>query len=194
MKIDNPSEHSELEVAAALKFWTDLEPTQNRLGTDILPSIDQLFYDIKLPKKRGRPIIDYPAKVYPSVHEIVFAAGFYEGEGYIGLDVVKQVLVTIGQNDREILDRLNLQFGGIVHGPYKNTKGNDCHSLALVRTRAIGFVLTIYKFLSKSRKEQIKAVLSGNPVSREYKKYEKKDKALDKYFGEIIKIKDTWMD
>lgn len=194
MDDDNSNRDYELEAERAAQFWTDLEPTSDRPSSGSEPTFDQFLYDIKTPNKRGRKIIDYPAKISPTTFDIVFASGFYEGEGHVRLDKSNQISLAIVQNDKEILDRLNLQFGGVVHGPYKNKKGNDYYYWMLVRERAIGFMFTIYTFLSKSRKRQFKSVLSGNPISREYKKYEKRDKKLDKYFRDTIKAKDSWMD
>ena len=121
-------------------------------------------------RKRGRPIIDYPSSQTPTIGDIVSAASFFEGEGcYDGR-------VVINQNIREKLDRLQIRFGGKVYGPYTGKpKGNDYYSWILVRERALGFMFTIFTFLSKSRREQFKTgkrayqlTISDNEISEAF--------------------------
>jgi hypothetical protein len=104
------------------------------------------------PRKRGRPAIDYPALQSPTIKDIVYAASFYEGEGHYN----SKLGMIINQNDREKLDWLQIRFGGKIRGPYTTTAGNDYYSWILVRERALGFMFTIFTFLSKSRREQFK--------------------------------------
>lgn len=102
-------------------------------------------------RKRGRPTIDYPATQSPTIADITYAASFYEGEGCYNGNVI------INQNSREKLDWLQARFGGKVYGPYTGKpKGNDYYSWIIARERALGFMFTIFTFLSKSRREQFK--------------------------------------
>lgn len=123
---------------------------------------------VKTARRRGRPCNDYPATLSPTIGDIREAASFYEGEGcYYNKSVI------INQNNREKLDWLQLRFGGKVYGPYTGKpKGNDYYSWILTRERALGFMFTIFTFLSKSRREQFRtgkreyqASISDNGIS-----------------------------
>lgn len=119
--------------------------------------------------KRGKKTIDYPASISPTVKDIIMVAQFYDDEGNIIINK-GQIRVTIGQNDREKLDWARSRFGGKVYGPYTNMAGNDTHCLVIVRERALGFMFTIFKHLSTSRREQFKAILAGKPQKRIYQR------------------------
>lgn len=115
--------------------------------------------------KRGRPRIDYPAILSPTIGDIREAAGFYEGEGCFNKSTIQ-----LAQNDKEKLDWLVKYFGGKAHGPYVNkSTGNTFYVWMLYRERALGFMFTIFTFLSKSRREQFKNVLLGKGGKRDYK-------------------------
>jgi len=105
------------------------------------------------------------------MRDIAFAAAFYEGEGYFGLSPNGDELVSIGQNDRERLDWLQIRFGGKVYGPYKNSIGNNTHYWKVVRERALGFMFTVFTFLSESRRQQFRLGLQGLAGKREYSKW-----------------------
>lgn len=137
----------------------------------------------------SRPVIDYPPSVSPTVKDIAFSAGFYEGEGSISLSEKVEIQIQIIQNDREILDKLQSHFGGKVYGPYQGSSGNEYYNLRLVRERAIGFSLTIFTFLSKNRRKQIKEILEGKEGKREYKEFDKEKRKIDKFFSDILKNK-----
>lgn len=103
-------------------------------------------------RKRGRPCKSYPSSQTPTIEDIHLAAGYYEGEGCYSNETV-----VINQNDREILDWLQIRFGGRVYGPYTGKpKGNDYYRWVLARERALGFMFTIFTFLSRSRRDQFK--------------------------------------
>lgn len=186
MTDDNSNRDSELELAEAMRFWTDLEPTSDRPDADTPPTLDQFLCDIKMPTKRGRKTIDYPATKSPTLKDIAFSAAYYEGEGNCSLRK-DGLIVTIGQNDREKLDILRDWFGGKVYGPYENAKGNETHYLLLTRVRAMGFMFTVFTYLSRNRRNQFIMAKNGVAPVREYKKYSKEDKALNKFFKDILK-------
>lgn len=117
---------------------------------------------------RGRQRIDYPPVLTPSELDIAFAAGFYEGEGYFGLNISDDEMAKISQNDREILDWLVLRFGGVIYGPKVNEVGNLCYEWVVVRDRAINFMTAILHYLSKSRQEQFNQAMQGLGSKREY--------------------------
>lgn len=132
-------------------------------------------------KPRGRPRIDYPAMQSPSIKDIVFAAAFYEGEGHFNGSVI------INQNNREKLDWLCNRFGGRIYGPYTGKPAyNDFYSLVITRERALGFMFTIFTFLSASRRAQFKSVLNGEPNKREYQNTHI-ERSLDKHFNKTSK-------
>lgn len=86
--------------------------------------------------------------------------------------------VTIGQNDREKLDWMQCRFGGKVYGPYTNAAGNDTYTWLIKQERALGFMFTIFTFLSQSRREQFKTgnrresqlTISDNGISEAFVK------------------------
>lgn len=70
--------------------------------------------------------------------ELAWAAGLFDGEGYIGCRIIKrtrggwpqgQLKLSISQNDRQVLDRFQLACGGLgkVLGPYKSCKPGNIH-------------------------------------------------------------------
>jgi hypothetical protein len=135
----------------------------------------------------SRQRIDYPALSSPSIRDISFAAGFYEGEGSLTPNGTVQIV----QNDREILDKMQSLFGGKVYGPYKGSSTNEYHVLTITRERALGFLLTIFTMLSKQRRKEIKSLLEGQKINREYKQFNDLDRMigkqdLDKFFGECF--------
>lgn len=82
--------------------------------------------------------------------DIVFAAGFYEGEGYCRKHR-REILVQITQKTCEILFRLRSVFGGEVH-----CWGNqNAFQLVMYTDQAIPFLRLIYPYLSRRRKIQI---------------------------------------
>ena len=94
---------------------------------------------------------------HPTMQDIAFAAGFYEGEGTcVGNSKRGGCYVQITQRDEEILKKMQSLFGGNL---YQYHHGNGSYyRLALGGPRARGFAMTIFSFLSKRRKEQLKAV------------------------------------
>jgi hypothetical protein len=98
----------------------------------------------------------------PKVRDIAWAAGFYEGEGSCNFATYSQH-VTIGQVEREPLDRLRRFFGGTVTArpghDYGSYKSRPTNTWVIHGPRARGFLLTIYAFLSAKRQAQIRKVL-----------------------------------
>jgi len=144
----NPFESNELQVFGAPPKRTD--PATRRT-------------------KRGPKYIDYPATQSPTSLDIAFAAGFYEGEGNYSLKFGYYPIIYVGQNDREKLDWLQVRFGGIVGGPYATAIANKTYAWRLYRERALGFMYTMLKFLSDSRKQQF--LKGGTPEGK--RKYQK---------------------
>jgi hypothetical protein len=101
----------------------------------------------------------------PSLIEIAWAAGIYEGEGSclrakkLGGGCQAQV----SQKDGEITLRLRDLFGGSVCT-------GRLRSWHVSGARARGFLLTIYRFMSERRKRQIEHALSSENTTPSYDK------------------------
>lgn len=96
----------------------------------------------------------------PTVKDIYWAAGIYEGEGSCqdtspsgsGLPSA-----AISQKDTWLLHKLVRLFGGKV---YKRDKHDACNMWVLNGARATGFLLTIYSLLSPRRQSQIRHAIA----------------------------------
>lgn len=98
--------------------------------------------------------IDPSPKGHPSLLDIAWAAGIYEGEGSISRYGNKKLIVRIAQKDTFILERFTFLFGGKF---YKNSRG--IHIWCLLRAQALGFMFSIFTFLSPRRREQFRRCL-----------------------------------
>ena len=102
----------------------------------------------------------------PSMSEVAWAAGIFEGEGWSrGSRQYSGLMVAVGQKGRWLPDRLAELFGGSVlfegifkSGPYRGRKrGYQWH---IHGVRARGFLMTMYAFLSTRRQGQIRKILA----------------------------------
>lgn len=94
-----------------------------------------------------------------TAHDIIFAAGFYEGDGSC-YHRGHSMGVTITQKDRGILDWLRSRFGGNVYkqrGPARTL-----FQWQISGARARGFVQSVYGLLSPRRQHQIIKALEPN--------------------------------
>lgn len=102
---------------------------------------------------------DLAATEHPTVKDIIWAAGVFEGEGN---STDWKAGVSIGQKDRWILDKFRALFGGAVGERHKLYKGEDykyyCWHASGARAR--GFLMTVYQFLSPRRQEQVRSYLA----------------------------------
>ena len=89
----------------------------------------------------------------PTMLDIAWAAGIWEGEGWVATSCMAAC-----QKDPYILYKLQELFGGSV-GNKVNANRSTLYRWLLCGTRARGFALTIFSFMSPRRKEQIKATL-----------------------------------
>lgn len=113
-----------------------------------------------------------PATVHPSVLDIAWAAGIYEGEGSAGYSGI-----SVSQSDRWILDRFKELFGGTV----SYERSIEMHFWRASGARARGFLMTIYGFLSPWRR--IKAadairMVGSRPRRRQPKAIERKPRSF----------------
>lgn len=111
----------------------------------------------------------------PTLIDIAWAAGIYEGEGSCSTNErllsdgspSVRLQCSVSQKDPELLHRLHALFGGNVydythtyrHRPHKD--GGSCVMFrwSLSGPRAHGFMLTIFSFLTERRKGQIRRAL-----------------------------------
>lgn len=89
-------------------------------------------------------------RLHPSLLEIAWAAGIYEGEGWVG----GQSAIGLTQKDPYIVERLQALFGGSLR-PRKNGNYDPLMVWTLSGPRARGFAMTIYSLLSPRRQEQL---------------------------------------
>jgi hypothetical protein len=90
----------------------------------------------------------------PTTKDIAWAAGFYEAEGCcrrIGAGV------TVTQKDPWALNRLRNLFGGSL-----GKEHGGCRHWYLTGPRAVGFLFTIFMFLSPWRRAQIRNCMTVN--------------------------------
>jgi len=89
----------------------------------------------------------------PTVQDIYWAAGIYEGEGTCN-NPKNSEKVAVSQKDTWLLYRLQELFGGAIYPDHK-----PCSVWNLSGARARGFLQTIYMLLSPRRQEQIRKCL-----------------------------------
>lgn len=87
----------------------------------------------------------------------------YLGEGWcsatIGKEKLPSIHAAIGQKERWPLERLRTLFGGSI-STVKNGANSGMGTWHIHGARARGFLMTIYKFLSARRREQVKRALT----------------------------------
>lgn len=95
----------------------------------------------------------------PSMLDIAWAAGIYEGEGSVSGKNHNRTSTTVvvTQKDTWLLERLKQLFGGTT---YKIASA-PCSRWTLSGPRGRGFLYTIFPLLSPRRRAQIKDVLVG---------------------------------
>ena len=129
-------------------------------------AIRQMGWRLSSHRRRNWNDICKPAG-RPTMRDIVWAAGVYEGEGSITRRKAHQrsVVIQLSQKDGWLPQRLAEYFGGTArcYGPYETTLGKTTMwRWALWGPRAWGFGLTIYPLLSPRRQQQIREALHRN--------------------------------
>ncbi len=100
-------------------------------------------------KEKSKPVLS------PSLLDIAWAAGFFEGEGscrYAG----NTTRISLPQKGDEMLFKLKDLFGGSIIHHSKRT----INTWGLNGVRARGFLMTIYSFLSLRRQKQARVALN----------------------------------
>lgn len=99
--------------------------------------------------------------------ELAWSAGFFDGEGTIGLinaSIRKPNLqLSVRQVRREPLDRFQKAVGvGTIGGPYKNPHGQDYFAYRVNGHRSVQTVVAmLWAFLSEPKREQAHKAMSG---------------------------------
>lgn len=138
---------------------------KNVLGPQYLEIYLRKLQPLKNHGLRADLSINKPA-LSPTIKDIAWAAGVYEGEGSIAAkEVVKKGVryrstpcISITQKDPWLTDRLRQLFGGKVYQFKSSNKamGDTKYCRWVLHgPRCRGFAYTIYSFLSPRRKEQI---------------------------------------
>jgi hypothetical protein len=104
----------------------------------------------------------------PTIQEIYWASGLYEGEGSVNGN--RGFNVSIGQKNKWVLDKLQSLFGGSIKeskyssGFPSESNKSPMYYLGLSGTRARGFIMTIFKLLSPRRQQQAKLALLNDRI------------------------------
>jgi hypothetical protein len=93
----------------------------------------------------------------PTLMQIAWAAGLFEGEGSCCRVARHSAQVHLGQKDRWVIDRMRALFGGNISE--RQINGRPFYEWQVSGTRARGFLMTMFSFLSPRRQEQVKASL-----------------------------------
>jgi hypothetical protein len=88
----------------------------------------------------------------PSMLDIAWAAGIYEGEGWCSSPRRTDFQMAVCQKDRWLCAKMRALFGGSVHPKH----GYNAWWWRLSGPRARGFAYTIFTFLSPRRRAQIR--------------------------------------
>lgn len=131
--------------------WTDKRHLHRR---NVCPSCSRKAIR-KAPNAKLAPIIK------PSILDIAWAAGVWEGEGNCTAVNEQWFRVSTAQKDPYILHKLRDLFGGSVN-KYECTSykyPTHIHTWYLYGSRAHGFIQTIFTFLSPRRREQVKKAI-----------------------------------
>ena len=103
---------------------------------------------------------------HPATLEIAWAAGIIEGEGTLDLTRSKPHLqgsarVSAVQKKPWCLEKLRALFGGSLYTTYNRGLGEGYITRwMLTGTRARGFIMTIYSFLSPHEQEKARLILT----------------------------------
>ena len=93
----------------------------------------------------------------PTVRDIAWAAGWFDGEGSIAKRRANSQQCHMGQKDRWVLDRFKALFGGSIVERQMN--GQPFFEWHISGARCRGFLMTLYTFFSPRRQERIGKVL-----------------------------------
>ena len=104
------------------------------------------------------------ATVHPTVADIHWAAGFFDGEGHINIYKGRHasIGITVTNCDLEPLEKFQRLFGGRIN---KKTKGprnqQQAYYWGVYGIRAFGVIQTLYSILSTRRQDRCRAALKA---------------------------------
>ena len=123
--------------------------------------------------RRGKPALNYgwrkpglEATERPTLRDIAWAAGIYEGEGWCSrVSSGTTTHVGVGQKADDdhgdwLLNRLKALFGGSIYNGTKSGEEVIYRSWNIHGSRARGFLMTLCPFLSPRRQGQLVQVLT----------------------------------
>lgn len=93
----------------------------------------------------------------PTLLQLAWAAGIFEGEGSCVPVNKSSCQVNVSQKDRWVCDRMKALFGGSI--TERKMNGQPFYDWHIHSARARGFLMTMFTFLSPRRQEQVTACL-----------------------------------
>ena len=93
----------------------------------------------------------------PTLLQLAWAAGIFEGEGSCVPVNKSSCQVNVSQKDRWVCDRMKALFGGSI--TERKMNGLPFYDWHIHSARARGFLMTMFSFLSPRRQGQVKACL-----------------------------------
>ena len=97
------------------------------------------------------------ATISPTNMDLAWAAGIFEGEGYMGRQRQTSQQCGVGQKDRWVVDKFQAMFGGSIG--VREMNGEPFYQWHIHGARARGFLMTMFTFLSPRRQGQVTACL-----------------------------------
>lgn len=106
--------------------------------------------------------------IQPVIRDIAWAAGIYEGEGSCSIHQAGSKLkadgrkyhalhARVSQKEGWLVERFQTLFGGTTN--HRIQAGQPIYTWTASGPRAVGFLLTIFSFMSPRRKGQIKEAI-----------------------------------
>ena len=90
--------------------------------------------------------------------ELIWAAGFFDGEGHISINTRNQIQMRVSQRMIEPLDRFQMAVnGGRVYPPGKRL--NDCYQWVAWNQVAATIAEQLFPYLCSIKQEQIRSVM-----------------------------------
>lgn len=106
--------------------------------------------------------------VIPSREDLAWAAGFFDGEGHIGLATTgakklnRHLHIQVVQTEEGPLERLQTIIGGKLYGPYPHGKRKPYKQLHIDKFEDVQHVVCLlWPWLSRPKREQVKNALAA---------------------------------
>ena len=99
--------------------------------------------------------------------EILWLAGFLEGEGCFGTWVLsakpkiyRSPRLVVTSTDKDVLDKASILLGGTSRTKRVLPSGKTAYQVAVGGAKAIGWMMTLYQFMGERRKSKIREVIT----------------------------------